>query len=79
MPVAVSISMLKRANLMLAGIARGVTPNGRLKPDARLSCFSGGWVMSARQMARFMRTLRHTNAIVNRTTYGNMTACRLGF
>lgn len=57
----------------------GSDPNGRLKPDARLSCFSGGWVMSARQMARFMRTLRHTNAIVNRTTYGNMTACRLGF
>lgn len=57
----------------------GSDPNGRLKPDARLSCFSGGWVMSARQMARFMRTLRHTNAITNRTTYASMAACRLGF
>jgi CubicO group peptidase (beta-lactamase class C family) len=57
----------------------GKDPNGRLFSDQSLSCFSGGWVMSARHMARFMRTLRHTNAIVNRETYANMATCRLGF
>lgn len=57
----------------------GADPDGELVGDNTLTCFSGGWVMSARHMARLMRTLRHSNAIVNRDTYREMTDCELGF
>ena len=57
----------------------GQDPDGQLKDDGTLTCFSGGWVMSARHMARFMRTLRHSDAIVNRATYREMTDCGIGF
>lgn len=57
----------------------GQDPDGELKGNGTLTCFSGGWIMSARHMARFMRTLRHSDAIVNRDTYADMTACGIGF
>lgn len=59
--------------------ASGNDPDGQSIGDGTLTCFSGGWIMSARHMARFMRTLRHSNAIVDQDTYADMTACGIGF